>query len=107
MPLCSYYFGVVSLWSLLTSPAMVALSGAVVCLVFVWIILPFDFAAPLFGALIEWFVGLMNFTAEACSSLGWLNAEWRMSLWECVVAYGVMLLLTLLLRHKKIRLSRL
>ncbi len=107
MPLCSYYFGVVSLWSLLTSPAMVALSGAVVCLVFVWIILPFDFAAPLFGTLMEWFVGLMNFTAEACSSLGWLNAEWRMSLWECVVAYGVMLLLTLLLRHKKIRLSRL
>jgi hypothetical protein len=74
--------------------------------VFVWIILPFDFAAPLFGAIVEWVVGVMNWTAEMCGSLGWLNAEWRMSLWECVAAYGVMITLTLLLRHKKIRLPR-
>lgn len=106
MPLCSYYFGVVSIWSVLTSPAMVVLSGGVVCLVFIWIILPIDFAAPLFGTLVEWFVGMMNWTAETCSSLGWLNAEWRMSIWECVAAYGVMILLTLFLRHKKIRLPR-
>lgn len=106
LPLSSHYFGVASLWSVLTSPVMVVLSGVVVCVVFVWIILPFDFAAPLFGAIVEWVVGVMNWTAEMCGSLGWLNAEWRMSLWECVAAYGVMITLTLLLRHKKIRLPR-
>lgn len=100
IPLTCYYFGTLSLWSVVTSPLMVPLCGGVVCTIFVWILFPIPILAPMLGAVVGKAVGLMNDVAHWCSEVGWLNASWRMSAVECIMVYVVLITMTLLV-HKK------
>lgn len=101
LPLTSYYFGTLSLWSVITSPLMIPISGLVVCLGFVAIVLPVGAVSEPLAWLLDVSVGVMNDVAAWCSSHEWLVASWRCEGWQCAAMYGVMVVLTLAATHKK------
>lgn len=101
LPLTSCYFGTLSLWSVVTSPLMIPISGFVVCVGFVAILLPEGVLSEPVAWLLDVGVGVMNDVAAWCSTHPWLVAEWRCEWWHCLVMYGVMVVLTLAAMHKK------
>lgn len=95
MPLAAYLFGVVSLWSVVVGPAMVALCAMAVGVLILWILMPI---APLQGAfawVAERLIGGMNAIAEWCARSGVLAAEWEIGLAECVAIYTLFAIITL------------
>lgn len=106
LPLTSYYFGVMSLWSVVTSVLVIPLCGFVVCLGFVAILLPEGFLSGPIAWLLDMGVGVMNSVAEWCASHELLIAAWRIDGWMCVGLYAVMILLTMVATHKKTELPK-
>lgn len=92
MPLSSYLFGQISLWSVVTAPVMIPLGGVVVALAMIYILIP----APLLQGTMSWCLetvgGWMNSLAEWCSQTGVIAYEIEIGLWSCwaiYIIYGV------------------
>lgn len=100
-PLVSHLFGAVPLAGPAVSPAAVAAAGAVVLLSAVWLVLPFDAPAPLFGCIAESATGVLNSLSEWVSGLPWAAVEVRLTVWQTAAAYVVMAAATLCLAFRR------
>lgn len=100
VPLCSYHFGIVSLWSVITSPLMIPIGGFVIGVCFLWILCPIDALSGVVGWCVDGGIGVMNALAEWSTSHAWLCAEWRMNGWLCSLLYALMAALTIRLRRR-------
>ena len=89
-PLVSHLFGVIPLAGIVTGPAAIAAAAATVFLTAVWIAVPADFAAPLFGRAVDFTVGAMNSLSERLAGYGAAAIETRLSATEVAICYTVM-----------------
>ncbi|MDE5636533.1 MAG: ComEC/Rec2 family competence protein [Alistipes sp.] len=89
-PLVSHLFGAVPVAGPLTSPAAVAAAAVVVLLSAVWLVVPFDAPAPLFGRVAEFAADVLNALSERVSGLAWSAFDVRLDGWQTVAAYAVM-----------------
>ena len=87
MPIVSYMFGVVSLWSVVVGPFMILLGMAIVSVAMVWILLPIGFMQGVASWLLDNLTSLLNSIAELCSAHGALVYEGHISGEVCVACY--------------------
>ena len=87
MPIASYMFGVVSLWSVVAGPLMILLGMAIVSVAMVWILLPIGFMQGVASWLLDSLTSMLNGIAELCSAHGALVYEGHISGEICVACY--------------------
>ncbi len=96
IPLVSYLFGQISLWSLVTGPVMVLLAGVVVGVSMLWILMPLGVLQGVVSGILELSVGWMNSLAEWSSQMGLMAYEVRIDLGTCITIYIIYGILTAL-----------
>ena len=106
MPLSSYLFGTVSLWSVVAGPAAVLLSGISVGAAFLWTLLPLPFLQPLAAWVTGTAAGLLGRLVEACSRSGSLAFDATADGVVVAAAYIAMALFTLWLWSRRSRRRR-
>ena len=87
MPIASYMFGVVSLWSVVAGPLMILLGMAIVSVAMVWILLPIGFMQGVASWLLDNLTSLLNGIVGWCSQHDALLYEGEISLWMCILCY--------------------
>jgi hypothetical protein len=87
MPIVSYMFGVVSLWSVVAGPLMILLGMAIVSVAMVWILLPIGFMQGVASWLLDNLTSLLNGIVGWCSQHDALLYEGEISLWMCILCY--------------------
>lgn len=101
MPLSSYLFGQISLWSVVTAPIMIPLGGVVVALAMIYILMPASLLQGVMGWCLETVGGWMNSLAEWCSQTGVIAYEIEIGLWSCWAIYIIYGVASGVLRIKK------
>lgn len=97
MPLSSYMFGELSLWSMVVGGVMVALCGVVVGLSLVWVIAPVEMFGSAVGWMLELSAGGMNSFAKWCAGVDIMSHQISISSTACWMIYLGYLLFTLAL----------
>lgn len=97
MPLSSYLFGEVSLWSVVVGGVMVAMSAVVVSVAMVWVVMPVAALGGVVGWVLEHTVALMNGVAQWCASSNIMSYQISISLCSCLLLYIAFALMTLAL----------
>lgn len=97
IPLSSYLFGKISVWSILVGPLMVLLGGATVAISIFWVVLPIGVLEGVIGWTLEVVVGWLNNIAAWCCDVGIFSFETRISFGLCVVIYFIYTVLTLII----------
>lgn len=95
MPLVSYLFGTVSLWSVAAGPAAVLLSGVAVGAAAVWILFPVPFLQPLAAWVTGTAAGGLEALVTACAESGSLAFEAAAGGVATAAAYTAMAIFTL------------
>ena len=95
MPLVSYLFGTVSLWSVAAGPAAVLLSGVAVGSAAVWILFPVPFLQPLAAWVTGTAAGSLDALVAACAGSGALAFDAAAGGAAVAAAYTAMALFTL------------
>lgn len=90
LPLTAYLFGSVSLWSILTGTAMVALAGVVVAGAMVWILLPVGALQSVTAWAIGGCADIMNGIASWCAEQGVLALDFRIGEGACWAVYSLL-----------------
>lgn len=90
LPLTAYLFGSLSLWSILTGTAMVALAGVVVAGAMVWILLPIGALQSVAAWAIGGCVDIMNGIASWCAEQGVLALDFRIGEGACWAVYSLL-----------------
>ena len=96
-PLISATFGQVSIVGLLLNPLVVLLANLLVGASTIWMLLPLSPLQPLFAPVIGWLARGQNLLIGFGADLPHAVLEVRLSQTQCLIAYGVFLLATLLL----------
>lgn len=65
MPICSYLFGYITLWGVITSPIVIATTTTILAISMIWILIGLGFMAPLFSWLLNGIITLQNLTIES------------------------------------------
>lgn len=100
-PLVSHLFGAIPVAGPAVSPAAVAAAAVVVLLSAVWLVLPFDAPAPLFGRIAESATGVLNSLSEWVSGLAWATVDVRLTAWQTAAAYAVMAAVTVCFAERR------
>lgn len=96
-PLISATFGQVSIVGLLLNPLVVLLANLLVGASTIWMLLPLSLLQPFFAPVIGWLARGQNLLIGFGADLPHAVLEVRLSQTQCLIAYGVFLLATLLL----------
>lgn len=95
LPLVSYMFGNMSLWSVATGPLMTLLCGVCQITTMGWILLPIDSLGHIASWIIDQCAIGMNLITHWCAHTQLLAAEVYISTTTCLICYGIMIAVTL------------
>ncbi len=99
MPLVAHTFGTISIVGVLLNPVVILCAYVIVIASVLWIALPIQPLAGLFGALLSGVGSLLNFAVGETAAWEWSAVDVSLPAWAVWLIYGVAITLTIIARN--------